>query len=45
MDLPRIDVSAMPELPLASSLFATPDTSIDTDTMTVLMSYIYDSTL
>ncbi len=45
MDLPKLDVLAMPDLPLASSLFATPSTSIDTDTMSVLMSYIYESTL
>jgi hypothetical protein len=42
MDLPKIDITSMPDLPLASSLFATPATSIDTDTMTVLMAYLYE---
>jgi hypothetical protein len=41
--LPKIDVPAMPGLPMASSLFAAP--AISLDTMTLLMSCLYEATL
>jgi hypothetical protein len=43
MNLPKIDVSALPDLPMTSGLFAAPSTSIDTDTVTLLMSYLYEN--
>lgn len=43
MNLPKIDVTTLADLPMTSSLFATPSTSIDTDTISVLMSYLYEN--
>jgi hypothetical protein len=47
MDLPKIDIMAMPDLPAATSIFAVqPGTeSMSDDTMSVLMAYIYEMTL
>ena len=47
MDLPKIDITAMPALPATTGLFAAQHgTQAGTDdTMSVLMAYVYEMTL